>query len=343
MKRFIFFNHPNFSVITILGFLFLNAPITAAEEKVFDANPVVAELENVPVKLEDLRNKKIYDLSLQLYQQLQERLIVHTLEKLEKKHKEINSKPEISVTEEQILAIYEGNNLKARGSLDQFRPQIRQFLKAQLRQEMLLNQYGLAMEKGWVKTYLAPPSDFTQEAPIKTAYIRGNPKAKVMILEFSDYQCPYCSRIQPTIQKLIKKYDQKIAFGYRHFPLGFHTEADEAAIAVECAREQNQFEKMHEILYENQKAQFPEDLKKYARQIGIKNKKKFDQCLDSDRYRGLVNQDMEDGAGLGISGTPGFFIGRFDSVNRRIKGELLSGAQPLSAFENLIAKYLAKP
>ncbi|MEC7631327.1 MAG: DsbA family protein, partial [SAR324 cluster bacterium] len=84
-------------------------------------------------------------------------------------------------------------------------------------------------------------------------------------------------------------------------------------------------------------------LKKYARQIGIKNKKKFDQCLDSDRYRGLVNQDMEDGAGLGISGTPGFFIGRYDSVNRRIKGELLSGAQPLSAFENLIAKYLAKP
>ena len=175
MKRFKLFNHPIFSVITILGFLFLNAPITAAEEKVFDANPVVAELENVPVKLEDLRNKKIYDLSLQLYQQLQERLIVHTLEKLEKKHKEINSKPEISVTEEQILAIYEGNNLKARGSLDQFRPQIRQFLKAQLRQEMLLNQYGLAMEKGWVKTYLAPPSDFTQEAPIKTAYIRGNP------------------------------------------------------------------------------------------------------------------------------------------------------------------------
>ena len=79
MKRFKFFNHPIFSVIPILGFLFLKAPITAAEEKVFDANPVVAELENVPVKLEDLRNKKIYDLSLQLYQQLQERLIVHCL------------------------------------------------------------------------------------------------------------------------------------------------------------------------------------------------------------------------------------------------------------------------
>ena len=78
MKRLKLFNHPIFSVITFLGFLFLTAPITSAEEKVFDANPVVAELENVPVKLEDLRNKKIYDLSLQLYQQLQERLIVHT-------------------------------------------------------------------------------------------------------------------------------------------------------------------------------------------------------------------------------------------------------------------------
>ena len=77
MKRFKLFNYPIFSVITFLGFLFLTAPITAAEEKVFDANPVVAELENVPVKLEDLRNKKIYDLSLQLYQQLQELSLIH--------------------------------------------------------------------------------------------------------------------------------------------------------------------------------------------------------------------------------------------------------------------------
>ena len=317
--------------------------LMAAEKVVFDPNPLVAELGSQPVKLDDLRNKKIYDLSLQLYQQLQNQLISHALEKLEKTHKEINSNPKISITEEQIVSIYEGNNLKERGTLDKFRPQIRQYLKAQIKQELLFNQYGMALEKGWIKSYLSPPSEFTQEAQIKTAYIRGNPKAKVMILEFSDYQCPYCSRIQGTVNVLINKYEKQIAFGYRHFPLGFHTEADEAAMAVECAREQNKFEEMHEILYANQKAQFPEDLKNYSQKIGIKNSKKFDQCLQSERYRGLVNQDMEDGASLGISGTPGFFIGRYNSKERKIEGELLSGAQPLEAFEKLIAKYLAKP
>ncbi len=343
MKHLKIFIHSMISIIPFLGLGYDASPLLAAESVVFDSNPMVAELENQPVRLEDLRNKKIYDLSLQLYQQLQEQLILHTLENLENKHKEINSKPRISISEEQILAVYEGNNLKERGSLDKFRPQIRQYLKAQLRQEMLLNQFGMALEKGWVKSYLSPPSEFTQEASIKTAYIRGNPKAKVMILEFSDYQCPYCSRIQGTVQKLIKTYEKKIAFGYRHFPLGFHTEADDAAMAVECAREQGKFEEMHELLYANQKAQFPEDLKKYSRRIGIKNKKKFDQCLESEQYRGLVNQDMEDGASLGISGTPGFFIGRYNPDKRRIKGELLSGAQPLNAFENLIAKYLTQP
>ena len=315
----------------------------AAEKVVFDPNPLVAELGSQPVKLDDLRNKKIYDLSLQLYQQLQNQLISHALEKLEKTHKEINSNPKISITEEQIVSIYEGNNLKERGTLDKFRPQIRQYLKAQIKQELLLNQYGMALEKGWIKSYLSPPSEFSQEAPIKTAYIRGNSKAKVMILEFSDYQCPYCSRIQGTINALINKYEKQIAFGYRHFPLGFHTEADEAAMAVECAREQNKFEEMHEILYANQKAQFPEDLIKYSKKIGIKNSKKFDQCLQNEKYRGLVNQDMEDGTSLGITGTPGFFIGRYNSKERKIKGELLSGAQPLEAFEKLIVKYLAKP
>ena len=182
-----------------------------------------------------------------------------------------------SVNEQQILAVYKSNNLKKRGSLNQLRPQIRKYLKGQLRQEKLLEQFLIAQEKGWITSYLSPPSQFTIRVPIKTAFIRGNSKASVMVLEFSDYQCPYCARIQRTIGVLLKKYRKTVAFGYRHFPLGFHTEADEAAISVECAREQNKFVEMHQVLYENQKAQFPENLKQYARQVGVKNIKKFNQ------------------------------------------------------------------
>ena len=99
-----------------------------------------------------------------------------------------------------------------------------------------------------------------------------------------------------------------MAFGYRHFPLAFHKEADEAAIASECAREQGKFEEIHMILYSRQKAQDKEELKKYAREIKVKYPDKFDECLDNEKYRGLVDQDMKDGSSLGITGTPGFLL-----------------------------------
>ena len=312
----------------------------AAKLKVFSENPVIGEIEENPVLMEEVRNKKIYDLSLELYQRLQDQFILHTLRELEGKYEGITSNPVVSVTEQQILAVYKNNDLKKQGSLDELRPQIRQYLNGQLHQEKLLEQYLRAKEKGWITSYLTPPSQFINRVPIKTAFIRGNAKASVMVLEFSDYQCPYCSRIQGTIGTLLKKYSKKVAFGYRHFPLGFHTEADEAAIAVECAREQDKFVEMHRVLYENQKAQFPENLKEYARRIGVRNLKKFNHCLESERYRGLVEQDLADGASLGITGTPGFLVGRFDPASRSVQGELLSGAQPLDVFEKLITKFL---
>ncbi|MEE3122933.1 MAG: thioredoxin domain-containing protein [SAR324 cluster bacterium] len=311
-----------------------------AEPKTFSENPMIGKIGENPVLLEEVRNKKIYDLSLELYQRLQDQFILHTLRALEGKYDGITSNPEVSVSEQQILAVYKNNNLKERGSLNQLRPQIRQYLSGQLRQEKLLEQFLIAQEKGWITSYLSPPTQFTISVPIKTAFIRGNSKASVMVLEFSDYQCPYCARIQRTIGVLLKKYRKTVAFGYRHFPLGFHTEADEAAISVECAREQNKFVEMHQVLYENQKAQFPENLKQYARRVGVKNIKKFNLCLESERYRGLVEQDLADGAELGITGTPGFLVGRFDPASRTIHGELLSGAQPLDAFEKLINKFL---
>ena len=177
--------------------------LIASELNVYYSNPVVAELENQQLRIDDLRNKKIYDLSLELYKHLQEQLIQHTLKQLEGKYEEITSNPEVSISEKQILRFYQANKLKNRGTLEQFRPQIQEYLIKQIRQEKKLAQYGMALEKGWVKSYLNPPSEYIVRAQIKTAFIRGNPKATVMVLEFSDYQCPYCSRIQSTIETLI--------------------------------------------------------------------------------------------------------------------------------------------
>ena len=177
---------------------------------------------------------------------------------------------------------------------------------------------------------------------IKTGYLRGNKKASVILLEFSDYQCPFCGRVQPTISRLINDYKDRVAFGYRHFPLSFHKEADEAAIAAECAREQDKFLELHLLLYIRQKAQTSSDLKNYAREIKVRSPEKFDKCLDSEKFRGLVEQDIKDGSKLGITGTPGFLIGAFNPKTGEIKGEVLSGAQPYNVFKKTLDKYLSR-
>jgi protein-disulfide isomerase len=320
---------------------FCYSPTFGQTSAAYHHNPVLGFVDGKQVRYEDVRNKKTNDLSLQLFQQLNVGLMEYSLKILASKHSEINLTPEKKVTIQDIVAFYEKNNLQERGTLKKLRPQIKQFLQQQILSQHLLNTYSLALEKGWVVSHLQPPSEFLLEGNIKTGYLRGNKKAAVIMLEYSDYQCPFCRRVQETISKLVKNYKDRVAFGYRHFPLSFHEEADEAAIAAECAREQGKFEEIHSLLYSRQKAQYVEDLKKYARQIKIKSPEKFDKCLDSEKYRGLVNQDIKDGTELGITGTPGFLVGLYNSKTGEITGEVLSGAQPYNVFQQTLDKFLS--
>ena len=306
----------------------------------FHPNPIIGLVDGNPVTFNDIRNKKIHDLSLDLFQHLNMQFIEYSLKKLETKYPIINLEPKKKISLNAILRFYEQNNLKERGTLEQLKPQIRQFLERQIFNQHLLEQYTLALENGWIVSHLKTPSKFFLNGNVKTAFIRGNKKASVILIEFSDYHCPFCKKIQSTINKLIEKYSERVAFGYRHFPLSFHREADEAAIASECAREQNKFEEMHLLLYSSQKSQTKSDLKKLARQIKLKSLKKFDKCLDNEKYRGLINQDIKDASELGISGTPGFFLGHFDHKSGKIRGEILSGALPYNSFKKNIKKYL---
>ena len=331
--------------ITFLLFLssvFFTPVFAQTSGRVYHPNPVIGMVDGNPVTFEDVRNKKTNDLSLKLYQQLNIQLIEFAVEKLAAKYPDIKRTFQKKINLKEIIAFYEQNNLKERGTLDQLRPQIKKFLEQQVHSQYLSNQYSLALQKGWIVSHLEAPSDFLLTGNIKTAYMKGNKEASVILLEYSDFQCPFCGSVQETLRKLMDKYQDRVAFGYRHFPLAFHQEADESAIASECAREQNKFEELHMLLYENPRSQTLDDLKKYARDIKIKSPSKFDQCLDSERYRGLVNQDMKDGAELGITGTPGFFVGLFDNKSGEIQGELLSGAQPYSTFRQTLDKYLSR-
>lgn len=314
--------------------------VPAAQYNHLDFNAVVAMVNGKPIHLKEVMNKSIHDQLNELHQELQKQIPLAVMGELAKLDQGYNINPDIKIDPAQVEEFYKQRNLQQHGSLDKLRPQIQDFLNNQARAMYFQEQLGKAQKAGLVEVFLEAPPEFLISVKARTETIRGNKNAQVMVLEFSDYQCPYCRRIQGTLTQLIEKYGQNVAFGYRHFPLAFHTEADEAAIAAECAGEHGKFFQLHEILFENQRQQHKPDLINYAKSVDIKDEKAFVQCLEEDRYRDLVNNDIQDGAQAGISGTPGFIIGQYNPQTRVVRGEVISGAQPQHVFEQLILKYL---
>ncbi len=166
--------------------------------------------------------------------------------------------------------------------------------------------------------------------------VKGDPNAPVTIVEFSDYQCPFCGRhFRETLPQIISQYVDtgKVKIVFRDFPLGFHEKAEKAAEAAECAGEfgDAKYWEMHDKLYNNQDALDVDDLKSYAVELGL-DATQFNDCLDSDKMADEVQADIDEGSSYGVSGTPAFFI----------NGILVSGAQPFSEFEKIIDAELAK-
>ncbi len=158
----------------------------------------------------------------------------------------------------------------------------------------------------------------------------GDKKAKVRIVEFSDFQCPYCRQSFPVVREILNKYQDKIYFVYRDFPVTTtHPESLKAAEAGQCAHDQGKFWPMHDKIFINQENILPQDLKNYAQAIGL-DTVKFNDCLDSGKYEAEVNQDFQDGVNLGAVATPTFFI----------NGYRVSGSIPLEVFIKLIEQGL---
>jgi len=162
--------------------------------------------------------------------------------------------------------------------------------------------------------------------------VKGDSNAPVTIVEFSDYECPYCERFYSQTLKLIEeKYIDtgKVKFVYRDFPLSSHQNAQKAAEAAECSGDQGMYYEMHDKLFEMGVSGGVDSYKQYASQIGL-NTNEFNDCLDSGRNYDEVQKDLRDGSAAGVRGTPAFFI----------NGIFLSGAQPFGAFEQLIEQEL---
>src|SRR3989338_5936967 len=134
---------------------------------------------------------------------------------------------------------------------------------------------------------------------------KGNQEAKIIMIEFSDFQCPFCKSALPVIDKILNEYN--VAFYYRNFPLSIHENSMIAAEAAECANEQGKFWQYHDILFANQDKLDKESLQKYAEQLNL-NVSRFNLCFGSGKYKAEIERDIVAGNRLGVSGTPTFFI-----------------------------------
>lgn len=212
--------------------------------------------------------------------------------------------------------------------LSEIQPQIKQAIK-QAKIQQARDRYMKSLRDGSsVVVELSAPRVNVAYDP---ARMRGNPNAPVMIVEFSDYQCPYCHQAEPTVEAVLAKYGDKVSLSYRDFPLrSIHDHAEIAAEASRCALEQGKFWDYHDQLFKTNNLD-KEALIGYAKDAKLDDKQ-FQSCLSSEKYKAQIDKDIDEGRKAGVNGTPAFFI----------NGIELSGAQGQDNFTRTIDDELSR-
>ncbi len=209
-------------------------------------------------------------------------------------------------------------------------------------------QKDLAEIKRLLQSRPAAAADALPRDPITIASepFKGNGTAKVALIEFSDYQCPFCSRYTNDVLPQIRTdYIEtgKIKYVFRDLPLSFHKQAFKAAEATHCAGAQGKFWEMHDALFQNQSALAPEQLATHAKTVGV-NDVQFQQCLDSGKFAADINKDIADAGAAGITGTPSFLVGVIQPGDGRVKVvKKLVGAKPYAEFKAALDAALGTP
>ena len=224
------------------------------------------------------------------------------------------------VTDADIDTFYTQNQAQIRQPKEAVTDRIRQYLTQQ-NQEKAKSDFIASLEaKNKVDYKLGP---YRLDIATEGHAAKGPADAPVTIVEFSDFECPYCSRVVPSLDKIKENYGDKVRIVFRNFPLSFHASAQKAAEASLCAGEQGKFWEMHDAMFGDQHALGVDQLKETAAKLGV-DADQFNECLDSGKYYDAIQADIRDGVVAGVQGTPAMFI----------NGRFLSGAQP---YENIAA------
>lgn len=236
------------------------------------------------------------------------------------------------VTDTEIQALFEANKSRFPGNEEVLRERVIAFLGERRQGERRKVFVTSLRDAAKVETHLPPPEVYRAEINTDGAPTRGPQNAAVTIVKFEDFHCPFCRRVQSTLNELQSRYGERIRIAHIDFPLdSLHPVARKSHEAARCAGEQGHFWEYHDALYRAKPATTEEELAEQARQVGL-DLKAFNECYESGRFQAVVRRDVEQGLGLGLTGTPAFFI----------NGRLLSGAQPLQNFVEVIDQELAR-
>jgi protein-disulfide isomerase len=242
--------------------------------------------------------------------------------------REIASKAPVP-TDNDIMAWYQANPARVNGaSIDQVRTPIRNLLIEDRMDVARATLVESLKTKTTVSILLEPPR---VEVADGGRPARGSASAPIEIIEFSDFQCPFCQRANPTVEQVLKTYGDKIKFVYRHYPLPNHPNARPSAEAAACAQVQGKFWEYHDRLFADPSKLADADLKAHAAAIGL-DTATFNTCVDNRQQKAGVDKDVADGEAVGVTGTPAFFI----------NGRALEGAQPFESFKRVIDEELAR-
>jgi protein-disulfide isomerase len=208
--------------------------------------------------------------------------------------------------------------------------QVRQPIRSLLTQQRTSQAYQAYVEKLRAKSSIRISLEPPRQKIAADGPAQGPANAPIELIEFSDFQCPYCLRAHPIVKQVLSTYGDRIRFVYRNYPLPSHPNARPAAEAAQCAAEQGQFWPYHDRLFAEPNKLSDDDLKASAAALGM-DAGRFNACFDSHKYKARVEADMQAGNDAGVNGTPAFFI----------NGRMLSGAQPFDEFKRVIDEELA--
>jgi protein-disulfide isomerase len=310
------------------------------------AGKVVATIDGVPITSEELDRDLIVRLNQledEMYGVRQEHLdamIGNRLLASEAKRRNLTVdaliKQEIDgkiqpVTDEEIAQFYQANRAQIQSDEAAAKPRIRAYLEEQRRDDRREAYIGSLRKTAAVNVQLERPALRRASLETNGAPAKGPASAKVTIVEFSDFHCPYCRGVQPTLNELVSKYGDRIRLVFRHFPVDtLHPQARRASEAAWCAQQQDKFWQYHDRLYLAGNDATPGTLTRIAGDVGL-DAGKFAACTAGKEAPAAVEHDIEQARRMNLSGTPTFFI----------NGRPFIGRQPIQNFTKIIDEELA--